>query len=331
VINAVLAIVFALLFTLSMRREPRRIRNGFLLVAAVLFALGTALEIVGTTLVGGFFTFLLVFALLPLSVLVLAVFLIVNALITTRREGLSRATLFSGAAGLALLAVPFLSLLLVLSLNAPLQGLGVAIAFWASYLGSAFLVFLAWTIAYANWPRRRQPAAIVVLGSGLIDGEVPPLLRGRLDAAIAQWRLHPAALLVPSGGQGDDEPRAEGEAMREYLVAQGVPAESVAAETASRTTRENLVLSRQLLDERGISGDVLIVTSGYHAARAALLARELQITGDAVGARTAAYYVPSAYLREFVAVLVEKPAVSIVFGLLGALAGIAFASLRFLN
>lgn len=49
----------------------------------------------------------------------------------------------------------------------------------------------------------------------------------------------------------------------------------------------------------------MIVTSDYHAMRAATLARQLDIPADAVGARTARYYWPSAVLREFIAMLAQ--------------------------
>jgi uncharacterized SAM-binding protein YcdF (DUF218 family) len=49
---------------------------------------------------------------------------------------------------------------------------------------------------------------------------------------------------------------------------------------------------------------VLVVTSDYHVLRAAMLARSLGTGAQVVGARTARYYVPSAFLREFVAVVV---------------------------
>ena len=47
----------------------------------------------------------------------------------------------------------------------------------------------------------------------------------------------------------------------------------------------------------------VIVTSGFHAFRAAIIARRLGINGQATGARTAGYYWPGAMLREFAAVL----------------------------
>src|SRR5699024_1676461 len=83
----------------------------------------------------------------------------------------------------------------------------------------------------------------------------------------------------------------------------GVPTHRVRAETASRTTEENLTLSHRILEEAGIPGPYIVSTSRYHAFRAALLARSLGFADEAVGGPTAFYYVPSATIREFLAVL----------------------------
>src|SRR5699024_10375243 len=143
---------------------------------------------------------------------------------------------------------------------------------------------------------------------GLIRGQVTKLLRGRLDRAVAErerlLRLGIDPLLVPSGGRGEDEPRSEGSAMAEYLQEEaGIPAERIHAETASRTTEENLTLSHRILDEAGHHGPYVVSTSRYHAFRAALLARGLGYDDEAIGGPTAFYYVPSATLREFIAVM----------------------------
>ena len=67
------------------------------------------------------------------------------------------------------------------------------------------------------------------------DGTLTPLLRGRVDRAVAFWKRQreltgKEAVLMPSGGQGADEPIAEAEAMRRYIAAQGIPGRSVLLE-----------------------------------------------------------------------------------------------------
>jgi uncharacterized SAM-binding protein YcdF (DUF218 family) len=55
--------------------------------------------------------------------------------------------------------------------------------------------------------------------------------------------------------------------------------------------------------DSGAQRPLLVVTNGYHAPRAALLSRKVGVAADVIGAKTARYFVPSAFLREFVAVL----------------------------
>ena len=93
--------------------------------------------------------------------------------------------------------------------------------------------------------------------------------------------------------------------MAEWLRRHGVAGEDILVEDRSRTTRENLLHSAHLLEQRGVPEPYLIVTNDYHAPRAAMLARSLGIDAQAVGCPTALYYWPSAYLREFVAVMID--------------------------
>ncbi|MFM6851593.1 MAG: YdcF family protein, partial [Terrabacter sp.] len=108
---------------------------------------------------------------------------------------------------------------------------------------------------------------------------------------------------------GDDEPMAEGVAMAAYLVAHGVPAGAVAIEDRATTTEENLLLSREILRSRGLDGDghLRVVTSSFHVGRSALIARGIGIDADVTGAPAAWHFVPSAFLREFLAAITYRP------------------------
>jgi uncharacterized SAM-binding protein YcdF (DUF218 family) len=46
-----------------------------------------------------------------------------------------------------------------------------------------------------------------------------------------------------------------------------------------------------------------VITSNYHVLRAAILTRHLNLHADVRGAKTARYYLPNAFLREFIALL----------------------------
>lgn len=295
-------------FLLVFRQDRRRVRNGVLFLIAAHASLSLLVRSLEASLPFGELLVLAGTLIVGLGVIVLGIFLIANGLTMVRREGRSLGNLLSGLAGLALFAAPVLAVSLVLTTNPWAIGLGALLTLVSLHLGAAFLVFLSASLLYQLFPRRLETTGIIIHGSGLIRGKVTPLLRGRLDRAVAE-RVRLLArgidpVLIPSGGKGGDEERAEGEAMAEHLVQEaGVPAERVLAETQSATTEENLIFSHRVLDEAGHQGPFLVATSRYHAFRAALLARKLGYADEAIGGPTTFYYVPSATLREFLAVL----------------------------
>jgi uncharacterized SAM-binding protein YcdF (DUF218 family) len=124
-------------------------------------------------------------------------------------------------------------------------------------------------------------------------------------------------MIITSGGRGSDEETTEAAAMASYLIAAGVPAERILLEDRSTTTRENLVNSRELMIARDPGYRCLLVTNNFHAFRTALIAREVHVNGQVVGAPTAWYYLPSATIREFVGILRDHWLVNVL--LIGAL------------
>ncbi|PQZ89056.1 hypothetical protein CQ018_16040 [Arthrobacter sp. MYb227] len=299
------ALLFALYFYLR-HKDRRMLRNGVVLVGAVYFAVLALSELLTRWIPGFSLLVVLIMALVPLAILVLAAALIHNGVVMMRSEGRSLGNLLSLILGVLLLVLPVLAVLLVLTLNAWAIGLAALLFFLCSYFGVVFVVFLSYAVAYGRMASRVKPAGIVVLGSRLIHGQVPPLLRSRLDKAVEIYeQTTPRPILIPSGGQGLDESRAEGTAMAEYLFTAGVPSDDVLIEDKAINTEENLKLASLMFSASGHSGALVAVTNNYHVLRAALLARSLKLDAEVVGAPTAKYYLPSAFLREFAAVLVE--------------------------
>lgn len=306
-ISGLLALVCWIVFARAYRREPRRLRVAALFDLACWLTLSGLAELTVTIL--PFLVPLLgiVIVLLPFLAVVLAVFLVANGLTMIRKEGRSLAHALSLLAGLALIALPIVAVLLVASRSWILIIVAGCMFVVSTYLGVVFTIFVTFAVMCLRRTPRPDPIAVIVLGSGLIGGHVPPLLRHRLDRGreayeLARVRNH-ELIMVPSGGQGDDEPRSEASAMAEYLVENGVPAPIVRAEDRARTTYENLALSKKIIAEAGLLGWSLVVTSNYHVPRTALLAAQVGLDADVAGAPTARYYLPSAFLREFIAVM----------------------------
>ena len=119
-------------------------------------------------------------------------------------------------------------------------------------------------------------AAIIVLGSGTVDGKPTPTLASRLDTAAQLIEQQPQALIITSGGVGYERTRSEADIMATYLAqTRDIPLDRIYQEGKSTSTEENLAYSQAILAQQGISksAPIAIVTSDFHTIRAAAIAR----------------------------------------------------------
>lgn len=170
----------------------------------------------------------------------------------------------------------------------------------------AFLVVVESTcmiIAASKEPG--QGATVVVLGCRVYGERASLSMVERLEAAYEYLTEHPESKCVLSGGQGDGENISEAECMYRYLVNKGIDASRLYKEEASTTTRENLLFSKQLIEEQSLNPVVAIATSEYHMYRAGMIANALDITWAAVPGKTAIWLFPTYYVRELYGILYE--------------------------
>jgi uncharacterized SAM-binding protein YcdF (DUF218 family) len=122
--------------------------------------------------------------------------------------------------------------------------------------------------ATAVLPALAPADAIVVLGGGSPgpDGVLSRHSFYRASYGIALYRRGLAPLLVLSGGLPQDTP-PEGELLAELARRLGVPADAIVADSSTRTTREEAVRMKELLQPRGIRR-ILLVTNAQHLGRA---------------------------------------------------------------
>ena len=143
------------------------------------------------------------------------------------------------------------------------------------------------------------------------DGTLTPLLRGRVDRALDFWRDQQAqtgksAVLVPSGGQGPAEVMPEAEAMRRYLLAQGVTEGMIMAEDRSTNTFQNMAYSKALIDAAHPGARVAFATTNYHVFRSGVWARLAGLEAEGMGSRTRWWYWPNAFMRECAGLLARR-------------------------
>lgn len=291
----------------DLRRFSNAVCLGLTVLLLVIGVIGDVIKSAPTTA-----TYWLMYSLIGLSVaaaLILTGYLLFNGVQMLKKEGRSLGNLLSLAAGLG---IPAAGLLLLVAINVQVRPLSIVsgITFVVlCYFGFLFTCYVGYGYLYGRLDVRKPLDYIVVLGSGLIGGNrVPPLLASRLDRGRAVWQRQAethgkAPVLITSGGQGPDEDLPESHAMAQYLIDHGVPTDSIWREDASRTTEQNLRYSKVLMEKAKPGYRCVVVTNNFHAFRAALLAREAGVPGQALGSPTARYFLPSATLREFTAVV----------------------------
>lgn len=125
-----------------------------------------------------------------------------------------------------------------------------------------------------------QPDIMIILGCQVTDQGPSQTLRDRLDKALEYLAENPDMTIIVSGGQGSNEPTTEAYGMAQYLIESGVPESSIYQEGRSSNTFQNLAFSCDLMQEEGLSGDILIVSSGFHLARSSMLWERLQGDSD---------------------------------------------------
>jgi len=145
---------------------------------------------------------------------------------------------------------------------------------------------------------------VIVLGAQVV-GERPSLiLRLRLEAALGYLNENPDSPAVLSGGLGNTARISEAEAMRRWLVANGICDTRLFVEDQSTTTYENIAFSKIIIEENGLPTNLAVATDGFHMFRAFVLARDAGLEPGAVPSRTPFRTLPYYWLREMAAIVV---------------------------
>lgn len=136
------------------------------------------------------------------------------------------------------------------------------------------------TFAAANLPR--LDCAVLILGAGVYsDKEPTPVLQGRLETALSLYREGKVTWFLVSGDNRTPQYN-EPQAMRRWLLRQGIPAERIVQDFAGRRTYDSLKRAQVVF---GLHR-VVLVTSDFHLPRALYLATGLGLDAYGVPAST---------------------------------------------
>jgi uncharacterized SAM-binding protein YcdF (DUF218 family) len=149
---------------------------------------------------------------------------------------------------------------------------------------AGFVAILGWFLwvygqihYYASHDQARPADAIVVFGAAEYDGRPSPVLRARLDHALALYREHLAPLVITLGGGGGGPRDSEGGVGHDYLLAHGVPENQIIAETHSSNTEESAARLAAIARENHLNR-ILAVSDGTHLFRIRALSTSKGLT-----------------------------------------------------
>lgn len=163
-----------------------------------------------------------------------------------------------------------------------------AVAVVVVLLGDLLLIHLKFpasaasaTLAPGDLPPLKLP--VLVLGAGVQpDKEPSPLLQARLQTALELFQSGRAGWILVSGDNRSpyyNEPQA----MRRWLIRQGVPRTHIVADYAGRRTWDSLKRAQTVFGVHRL----VVVTSDFHLPRALYIARALDMQAWGVAAPAA--------------------------------------------
>lgn len=146
---------------------------------------------------------------------------------------------------------------------------------------------------------------LIVLGAHVRGERLSKALLERTVKALEYLRENPGTRAVLSGGRGEGEDISEAEAMRRFLVKEGVSPSRLLLEERSTNTKENLDYSLEIIGDMSCS--VGVVTNHYHVFRGVAIGKKAgcrNIYGIAAPYCThrLLWYIP----REILAIIKDK-------------------------
>ena len=98
----------------------------------------------------------------------------------------------------------------------------------------------------------------------------------------------------------------EAQAMKRYLLEQGIGEERILAEDQSANTYENMANSRKIIENLKKDAKVIYSTTNYHVFRSGVWASLAGLKAEGIGARTKWWFWPNAFIRECVGLLANR-------------------------
>ncbi len=149
---------------------------------------------------------------------------------------------------------------------------------WVSFVGAIYIGIVTYFVLRQSQHDHTQTAdAAIVLGAAVWVGNPSPVLKARLDHALALYQQKTVATIIVTGGTGNGDNMSEAAAGASYLEERGVPTTAILLETNGRSTFQSLNAAAALAKPKNIHS-VLIVSDPFHMLRSLKMAGDLGFT-----------------------------------------------------
>jgi uncharacterized SAM-binding protein YcdF (DUF218 family) len=140
---------------------------------------------------------------------------------------------------------------------------------------------------------------IMVLGArAYINQAYNPCLYSRMEHAVALYKAHYANKILVSGGTDKEDQINEAQTMRQIAIKLGVPSQDILLESASTSTYENFLFSKNILDANQFH-TVILVTEPFHSLRAQLVAKKSGFSITSSPAKESSCWKKNKYFSKF--------------------------------
>ena len=136
---------------------------------------------------------------------------------------------------------------------------------------------------------------IIVLGTGIKDGEPSDVFKERINHGIYLYNNGISEKILFTGGMGKGQNQTESEVAKKYALAKGVPNSAIIIEEKSTSTYGNFKESKQIMDSLELK-TALVVSDPFHMKRAMAFAEYYQIDCQPSPTKTTAFqsFIPKA-------------------------------------
>lgn len=164
----------------------------------------------------------------------------------------------------------------------------------------SLVLFLNYQIKSTAQEKPPQDAEyLIILGAKVNGTELSLSLLYRANKALEYLLENPDTIAIVTGGQGPGEEMTEAEAVRRYLIENGIDTEKILVEDKSTSTYENLENTKKLFDVK----EAVIVSNDFHLYRATELAEKVGIKGYPLAAKTPEVVEFTLNVREYAAII----------------------------